>query len=560
MTAMVPPQRRYRVSGQFRFVSVYFNNGDVRKHAQETVATISPHQEVPLTLAAVHSGKKSIRRVVMLAIAAGVVLPALLIGPFIAIDSFETDENERIHALMGQYGTTLGAALAQPLWLADTGAAEPLVQAVLTNRDVVAVEVDDAELGKFITLSKPTSAADNLKQQSFPILKDAVQIGTVSVSMTTRHVRADLLRQIGKLAIALGLQIVLTLVILFVVFERRMVRPVRALLSSLGNMTRGELTTRVPATGHDDELGALASGLDGMRAQLAHTLHEVTTLNAVLEQRVQERTHALQSAMDSLKSAQTEIERSERMAALGAMVAGISHELNTPIGNSLTLASTLVELSTKFQECAETSLTRKALREYTASTGEGAALLVHNLERAAQLIGSFKQVAVDRTAAHRRAFQLDTALQEILATLVAVMRRNGHVIEAELEPGIEMDSYPGQLGQVLTNIVTNADVHGLEGRSDGIIRVRAKSLGADEVELQISDNGKGIAPEHVRRIFDPFFTTKLGKGGSGLGLNIVHNLVCDVMGGRIRVESSPGHGATFFITLPRKAPLAPDAP
>ena len=506
-----------------------------------------------------HSGKKSLRRVVMVAIAAGVTLPALVVGPFIALDSFRSDENARIHALMQQYGTTLGAALVQPIWLADPASAEPMVRAVLTNPDVVAVEVEDVALGKFIAMSKPTEASDTLVKQNFPIVKDASPIGSLSVTMTTRHVRAHLLAQIIKLAIAIGLQIMLTLAILFLVFERRFIRPVQTMLEALRNMARGELSNRVPSTGHDDELGTLANGLDDMRRQLSQTLREVTTLNTELERRVEERTRDLQSAMDRLKSAQSEIERSERMAALGAMVAGISHELNTPIGNCLTVASTLVDLGTEFQSSTEAGLTRKALRDYTAATTEAAAMLMRNLERAAQLIGSFKQVAVDRTAAHRRSFQLDTALQEILTTLVAVLRRKGHTIEADLEPGIAMDSYPGQLGQVLTNIVHNADLHGLEGRSDGRIRVSAKSVPGNAVEIRISDDGKGIAPEHIRRIFDPFFTTKMGRGGSGLGLNIVHNLVRDVMGGSIQVVSEPGQGTVFVITLPRQAPQGESA-
>lgn len=505
------------------------------------------------------AGKHSLRRVVMLAIAAGVVVPAAVVGPFIAIESFRSDENARIHAQMEQYGSTLGSALAQPLWLADRDAAALLVETVLTNPDVVRIQVEDASLGTFIVQGKEALNDDTLVHQSFPIFKERAPIGTLSVTMTTRHVRAHLLDQILKLTLAIGLQMALTLAILFLVFERRLIRPVKNLLQALRTMALGNLDTPVPTPAHGDELGALASGLDHLRQKMAHTLAQVTSLNAELETRVRERTQALQDALDQLQTAQSEVERSDRMAALGAMVAGISHELNTPIGNSLTVASTLSDISVQFRARTQTGITRKDLNEFVQANTEASDMLVRNLHRAAQLIASFKQVAVDRTLAQRREFVLDAVMQEILTTLVAVMRRKGHVIEAQLEPNILMDSYPGQLGQVLTNLVHNADLHGLEDHDDGKIGVHARRVSATEVEIRVSDNGKGIAPEHLRRVFDPFFTTKMGRGGTGLGLHIVHNLVRDALGGTIRAESAPGEGATFVVTVPCHAPQHDEA-
>lgn len=492
----------------------------------------------------------------MLATMAGVCVPALLIGPYLARESLRHDEQARIHALMTQYGSVLTAALVQPIWLADPQSAEGLLHSVMANPDVVAITVEDASLGAFLAKSKPEQVNDVLVRQMFPVVKDGNTIGTLTVTMTTRHVRGHLFVQSAKVSLALAFQLMLTLVILFVVFNRRLFRPVQALVDALRRMAAGDLTTSIKGSGNGDELCALAVGMDEMRSQLARTLSDMRALNAELEQRVLERTRDLQSALIDLERAHDELERTERMAALGAMVAGISHELNTPIGNALTVSSTLVDRVKEFQQLAETRLTRAQLQAFTDAAGQASALVQRNLEKAAQLIVSFKQVAVDRTVAHRREFNLETVIQEVLLTLTAVMKRKGYVIECQTEPNIRVDGYPGQLGQVLTNIVQNADVHGLDGREDGRILVSARKVGADRVELRVEDNGRGILPEHRGRVFDPFFTTRLGQGGSGLGLNIVHNLVCNLMGGDIRVESEVGRGTCFIIELPRVAPVA----
>lgn len=500
------------------------------------------------------AGALSLRRVVMLATAAGVILPAVFVGPLVAQESLRSDVQARIHALMAQYGSTLGAALVQPVWLADPVSAEGLLQSVMSNPDVVAIEVEDAALGAFLSKHKPSDVNDTLVRQVFPIVKDDKTIGTLAVTMTTRHVRSQLVAQATKLGLAIGFQLLLTLTILYFVFQRRLFQPVHALVNALRRMASGDLKTAVHGFGRGDELCDLAKGMDDMRVQLAGTLEEVRTLNAELEQRVHDRTRDLEFALGELKRAQGEIERSERMAALGAMVAGISHELNTPIGNSLTVSSTLVERTQGFQVQAASGLTRAQLQSFTQFMADASALVQRNLEKAAQLIGSFKQVAVDRTVADRREFELDRVIEEILTTLVAVFRRKGYVIESEIEPGIWMDSYPGQLGQVISNLVNNADLHGLEGRQGGSIRIQGKSLDPHSVELRITDNGKGIPPEHLGRVFDPFFTTKMGKGGTGLGLNIVHTLVHNLMGGDVRVESQVGSGTCFVVVIPRVAP------
>jgi PAS domain S-box-containing protein len=288
---------------------------------------------------------------------------------------------------------------------------------------------------------------------------------------------------------------------------------------------------------------------------------KVRELNATLEHRVSVRTHELNSAnqglmeaMATLKSAQAEIQRSERLAALGALVAGVAHELNTPIGNCVTVASTLQELSEALAGDMERGLTRRALNHYVSSTRQASDMLMRNLRNAAELIGGFKQVAVDRTSSQRRRFELEEVVSETVLTMGPALKRSNHKVEVEVPNGIAMNSYPGPLGQVLGNLINNALLHAFEGKEHGTVRISAQVMHGYRVHVLVEDDGCGIPEVNLGRIFDPFFTTKLGRGGSGLGLNIVYNLVADVLGGTIRVESRAGEGTRFLLDLPLFAP------
>ena len=278
-------------------------------------------------------------------------------------------------------------------------------------------------------------------------------------------------------------------------------------------------------------------------------------LNATLEQRVGERTQELSNALDRLTTAQTELVRTEKMAALGSLVAGVAHELNTPIGNSLTVASTLQDQSRAFAGEMARGLTRSRLDVFVASTQDGADILMRGLRHAADLVSSFKQVAVDQTSVNRRRFNLDEMVKEVLLTMGPSIRKTTHRVECAIAPDINLDSYPGPLGQVITNLVNNALLHAFEGRERGTVTITAAWQSSDRIVLSVRDDGVGIPDGNLARVFDPFFTTKLGRGGSGLGLNIVYNLVQDALGGTIAVTSTPGQGACFSLVLQSTAPL-----
>ncbi|HEX5803165.1 MAG TPA: PAS domain S-box protein [Azospira sp.] len=291
-------------------------------------------------------------------------------------------------------------------------------------------------------------------------------------------------------------------------------------------------------------------------------------MNEALDARVRVRTEELarineelSGTLEALRCTQGDLVRSEKLAALGALVAGVAHELNTPIGNSVTVASTLVEQSEHFVAEMQAGLRRSVLLSYVDSSRRAAELLLANLQRAANLVTGFKQVAVDQTSEQRRSFEVSEVVDEILAMLNPQLKKRPLDIRETIPAGLRLDSYPGPFGQVVANLINNAAVHAFDdGRRYGTIRIEAGRGQADGVRLSISDDGIGIPPEHLDRIFDPFFTTRLGKGGSGLGLHIVYNIVTGILGGSIHVASEPGRGTRFTIELPRTAPLREESP
>ena len=258
-------------------------------------------------------------------------------------------------------------------------------------------------------------------------------------------------------------------------------------------------------------------------------------------------------AYRQLKDAQNLLAAQEKLASLGSLVAGVAHELNTPIGNSLLMASTLHEKTLDLHAALDGSaLRRSELAGYFGAAREGSELIMRSLHQAAELVDSFRQVSVDQASAQRRRFDLARACHEILATMMNKVRLEGHVLECEVPAGIVMDSYPGPFGQVMINFVNNALLHAFEGPG-GHMRLSARRLDAAWIELRFADDGRGIAPEHLRRVFDPFFTTRMGQGGTGLGLNIAHTIATSLLGGSLRVESQPGEGTVFILALPLAA-------
>lgn len=294
---------------------------------------------------------------------------------------------------------------------------------------------------------------------------------------------------------------------------------------------------------------------------------QIRRMKDELEDRVAERTAqlnkanaALQEALETAQRTRDRLVESEKMAALGGLVAGVAHEINTPVGVSVTAASLLSEKTEALAASyAEGRMRRSDLEGYLKTASESSASILANLRRAADLVAGFKQVAVDRTREDLRRIKVREYLEQVLASLRPQMKGTGYQTRIEGPAELTVKTDPGALSQVITNLVMNSLTHGFEGRASGEMIIDLSETDGGGVRILYSDDGVGMDRRIVRRIFDPFFTTRRPQGGTGLGMHIVYNLITRRMGGRITCTSVPGEGTVFKITLPA-APNAPSEP
>jgi PAS domain S-box-containing protein len=272
------------------------------------------------------------------------------------------------------------------------------------------------------------------------------------------------------------------------------------------------------------------------------------------DQQIRDARDSAETALRHLRETQDSLIEAEKLAALGRMVAGVAHEVNSPVGIGLTVASTLQQKAAEFaEEAVRGDLRRSSLNAFVDLVQEAAAQLVNNLSRSAELIQSFKQVALDQSGSHRRRFDASELTEQVLSHLARELNERAITLNLRCEPDLAMDSYPGPFGQVLTHLVINAMTHAFPDERGGTIDIRIDAAGPDHVELLVADNGCGMAPEIKRLAFDPFFTTRRRHGAAGLGLHVVYNIVAERLGGRLNLESAPGGGTSVQLVLPRIA-------
>uniref|UniRef100_A0A973W986 histidine kinase n=1 Tax=Bradyrhizobium septentrionale TaxID=1404411 RepID=A0A973W986_9BRAD len=322
--------------------------------------------------------------------------------------------------------------------------------------------------------------------------------------------------------------------------------PLAQIMASMRTITSGDLDRPVQGTSAKDEVGAMARAVEVFRE------------NAIAKRKTEDELRTskekAESALLELNAAQQNLIDAERLAALGGLVAGVAHEVNNPIGISLTVASSFARRAEMFDNDLKTEpLRRSKLDDFVRASRDASQQLVSNLQRAGELIQSFKQVAVDRSHAERRQFSLGEATDQIVASLRPVLKKAAIALSVDVPEGLLIDGYPGAYGQILTNLFLNAVNHAFADGRSGNITISARGRGADDVEIIFADNGAGMTPDVQRQAFDPFFTTRRNEGGTGLGLHIVYNLVTQQLGGRMMLESRVGQGTTFRIIMPRIA-------
>lgn len=311
----------------------------------------------------------------------------------------------------------------------------------------------------------------------------------------------------------------------------------------------------------EQEVARKTSGLSQAMMDLQQQKQELEVKQQSLREEIERRRHTegalrgkqteLEKIVDDLKQAQDRLVQSEKMAALGGLVAGITHEVNTPVGIGVTATSFLAEkLQTLSAAYADKTLTPKMLEHFIEEASQGTELLQSNLIRASELIASFKQIAVDQTSEAVRTINLADYLHEVIRSLQPNFKKTHHQIEVNCPDNIVLSCPAGAISQIFTNLLMNSLIHGFEDMEDGLVRITVLDED-DNVDIKYSDNGKGLAPDQLEKLFHPFFTTKRDQGGSGLGTHITYNLVRQTLGGSIQVSSEPGKGLHYHICFPK---------
>jgi two-component system, NtrC family, sensor kinase len=512
-------------------------------------------------------GRAPLRLAVVLAVSLGLLGPGLF-SVWRQVQFEERAAESELRNDVGIMTDVLGVAMRDPLWQVSPEQGRLIGHAAFRDPRLVSVVVRSEDDKVFFELYRSVSAMAPLLAEQRPVVMGDRKIGTITLALSTGAMQDGLRGHLRELLLHTALALVFSLAFILWVLERWVLGPIAYVTRAASELAERRLDSPV-ALDRADELGALAGALEHMRCSLQSSFSELERKNielqayaSTLESRVEQRTldltetnERLSTSVSNLRAAQRSLIESEKLASLGRLVASIAHELNTPLGNAMTVVSALEESHREFSEKAAAGpLRRSELDRFMAHNGDGLDILHRNVSRSASLIASFKQVAVDQSSERRRIFDLSVVVQETISTIQPKLKRTPYLIQNEMALGILMDSYPGPLEQVLINLIMNSVVHGFGERPYGVVTLRSERLGKDRVRIVCADDGVGMDEKVRARIFEPFFTTKAGSGGSGLGMSIVYSIVSSVLGGRISLQSKPGEGTACVIDLPLKAP------
>ena len=504
-----------------------------------------------------------------------VVTAVLIASSMFSYYSLRADLTESYDNRKRELAKRLQVNLANALWNYDENQAASVIEAELDSPDVMAIYVfqkvgegSDAASGSLLAFrskltadtqkGSPTTALQGEETVRVPLHETfpstfanrpkppETEAGHALITFSRARLNDLLTGQLLNLAIEIVVLNLLLGLALFSVVSRLVIAPLALLSHAFKALAKnpqgGELEIKC-----EDEFGEIVDAFNQIERRLTSDIER----RDEAEKKLIEANTELTKTLDTLTLAQESLVQSEKFASLGSLVAGVAHEINTPVGVSVTGASFLLEEAKKFEQKVNDGTIKKSeFLNFIGSVSEGAKLVLSNTERAAHLIQSFKQVAADETSEARRSFELKSYLSEVLTSLRPKFKKTGITIEYSSPDGIIMDSYPGLLAQVLTNLITNALRHGYEEGDHGHVDIRSR-VEDDWVIIECANDGKLIPQEHIGKIFEPFFTTRRAEGGTGLGLNIVFNIVTQRLGGTIRVRSEAGTGTCFTVRIPK---------
>ncbi|NOV02992.1 sensor histidine kinase [Paenibacillus planticolens] len=366
-----------------------------------------------------------------------------------------------------------------------------------------------------------------------PLQEDGGVVGAVEVIFDSSE-ETKLLKERTKLILIVGMSIAIVLsALLWLILRKVVIRPLKKLREAAVIVKQG-------------------GELPKLHFQTSPEIMEVSEAFNDMVTNLEERYQELQYALNTLQITQDQLVQSEKMGALGNLVAGVSHEINTPIGIGVTAISYLDQKTKDFRNLYETGKMKKSdLEQFLSVIGETNAMVQSNLERASSLVRSFKQISVDQSVEVKRTFQLREYLEGIVASLKPSLKKTRLRVDVYCDERLNLYTYPGALSQIITNLVMNSLNHAYAPEEEGSLCLRVTEQ-QDHILLAYSDDGKGMTQTVLDQIFDPFFTTSRGKGGTGLGMNIAYNLVTQSLNATIQCFSTLGQGSLFIITIPKE--------
>ena len=401
---------------------------------------------------------------------------------------------------------------------------------------------------------------------STPVSHNDQVYGAIVFHVSTSHIPQQVFSYALLLALGMIILMVFSLLLIFRL-QNYITLPIINLAKTAQEISLSEDYTIRAQKKYSDEVGHLYDDFNSMLGKIeqrgrerdeAETISRtyqahLERLTNELEERVKDRTGELQDSLESLQSAQSQLVESEKMSALGNLVAGVAHEVNTPLGISITAASIFKnELKTVKDLLDENKLSKSALDHFIETISEADEILIKNLDRAALLVRNFKKISVDQSSEELRDFELNEYLLEVISTFKNELKHRPVELKLELDSGkIQMHSFPGAISQIVVNMLQNSLLHGFEYDQVGEIILSTHHF-EDHVEIVFCDNGKGVDSNVAHKIFEPFITTKRNKGGTGLGLNITYNLVNQQLRGSIRLDTDYTEGAKFILEIPYK--------